>query len=130
MSKLIGYTKEQRIASNRYSSIKSRVKYNLEDYWAREDFIDWYINEEKKCFYCKCTQSELNSFYQKNSSKRKNTRGKTLEVDRIKDEKYNRNNCRLSCYWCNNAKSDVFSFEQFKPIGNAIGNAIKKIIIS
>lgn len=127
MSKWIPYTEEQRVASNRYSSIKSRVTYNLENYWSREDFIYWYVNKEKKCCYCECSQSELDSFYNKNASKRKSTRGKTLEIERKCDEKYSKENCELSCYWCNNAKSDVFSYEEFKPIGFEIGKAIKNI---
>lgn len=121
------YTEEERVASNRYSSIKSRVKYNLGSFWPREDFIKWYINEEKKCCYCGCSQNELEIFYSKNSSKRKTTRGKTLEIERIKDKEYTESNCKLSCYWCNNAKSDVFSYDSFKPIAVAIGKAIKNI---
>lgn len=41
MSEWVPYTEEQRVASNRYSSIKSRVTYNLEEHCSREDFISW-----------------------------------------------------------------------------------------
>lgn len=121
------YTDEQKFASNRYSSIKARVNYPLEEAWPRADFINWFINKEKKCCYCGCTQSELDSFYNKNASKRKLTRGKTLEVERKEDKEYTRNNCELSCYWCNNAKSDVFAFDEFLPIGTQIGKVIRSI---
>jgi hypothetical protein len=119
------YSDEQKTASKRYSSLQSRVEYNLEDYWDREEFIDWYITKEKKCCYCGCTMDELTAFYKSDKSKRKRTRGQNLEIERKEDEKYSENNCDLACYWCNNAKSDVFDVEEFEPIGKAIGDAIK-----
>lgn len=118
----------QRYASNRYSSIKQRVDYNLEKYWTREDFISWYEDELKVCCYCGCTVDELQLFYDLNNSKRKITRGKSLEIERKKDEPYSPDNCKLSCYWCNNAKSDVFTFEEFQQIGESIGEVIKNRI--
>ena len=121
------YTEEQKLASNRYSSIKARVAYKLEEVWPREDFINWLISKEKKCCYCGCTQCELEKFYENNESKRKRTRGKTLEIERKEDKAYSSSNCELSCYWCNNAKSDVFSFDEFLPIGFEIGKAIRSI---
>ncbi len=126
------YSKEEKIASNKYSSIKSRVKkkqeYDLEECWKREDFIKWYIKSEKKCYYCKSTESEIKSFYKKTDSKRKSTRGNNLEIDRTEDGKYSESNCKLVCYWCNNAKSDVFSSIEFKSIGREIGLVIKEIL--
>lgn len=41
---------------------------------------------------------------------------------------YNANNCVFACYWCNNAKTDAFTDEEFMPIGKAIGVAIKEIL--
>jgi len=32
------------------------------------------------------------------------------------------------CYWCNNAKSNFFTKDEFAPIAKEIGKAIKKII--
>lgn len=129
MVEWVKYTKEQKTASDKYSSIKSRVKkkpgYNLEDFWTREDFIDWYIGIEKRCCYCNSTESEIENFYNKTLSKRNGTRGRRLEIERKKDTEYTRENCLLSCYWCNNAKSDVFTFDEFKGIGKAIGNIIR-----
>lgn len=119
------YSDDQKKASQRYSSLQSRVKYDLNLFWSRQDFIDWYLSKEKKCCYCKCTEDEIKAFYDTDSSKRKRTRGQTLEIERIKDEKYSEDNCELACYWCNNAKSDVFTFDEFKPIGKAIGETIK-----
>ncbi len=124
MSRVNKYTDKEQKISNRYSSIKSRVE-NLDKYWPREDFIDWYKNEPKICCYCKSTEEELARFYERNNSKRKGTRGQTLEIERIEDREYSRKNCKLSCYWCNNAKSDTFTYSEFKKIGLEIGAVIK-----
>jgi hypothetical protein len=123
MNKWVSYTVEQKKASDRFSRIKSRFK-NLENHWTREKFIDWFINKDKKCFYCKCTQAELDIFYNLHPSKRYLTRGKSLEIERKDDKEYSEENCEFACYWCNNAKSDVFSSEEFMPIGKAIGEVI------
>jgi|TARA_B110000902_G_C14124568_1_gene519547 hypothetical protein len=136
------YSAEKKIASQRYSSIKSRViktravvsavgpakkdGYFLEKYWKRADFINWYVNGEKKCCYCETSSEDLSKFYDSNKSKRKLTRGQSLEIERKEDTEYTEDNCKLCCYWCNNAKSDVFSFEEFTKIGQAIGLVIKE----
>jgi hypothetical protein len=122
------YTEKEKIASDRYTEIKSRVYYDLEQYWSRKDFINWYITKTQKCCYCHCTLEELAKFYDLTNSKRKNTRGKSLEIDRREDNQYTENNCDFCCYWCNNAKSDVFSFDEFHHIGKAIGEVIKEKI--
>ena len=41
---------------------------------------------------------------------------------------YNKNNCVVACAWCNNAKTDAFSYDEFKPIGVKIGEKIKSIL--
>ena len=44
-----------------------------------------------------------------------------MEVDRKKpNEEYHIKNLALCCYWCNNAKTDEFSEEDFKVIGSVI----------
>ena len=118
----------EKIASNRYSSIKARVDYKLSDYWTRDDFIKWYTEKDKVCCYCGCTEKEISDFYSapKEERAKRITRGKSLEIERKKDQKYSEDNCELSCYWCNNAKSDVFTYEEFIPIGKVIGDTIKK----
>jgi len=48
-------------------------------------------------------------------------RGKRLEVDRIESkEPYSPENCVLACYPCNNAKSDVFTYQEFIEIGKTV----------
>lgn len=120
------YSADENAASKRYSSLKSRVQYDLESSWTRENFIKWYVGQtSRKCCYCGCNEEELKAFYMANESKRKRTRGRSLEIERKEDEPYSERNCELACYWCNNAKSDVFTVKEFEPIGKAIGRAIK-----
>ena len=127
----MAYTKLEKVASNRYSSIKSRTKKSRNNInnWKREDFIQWYVEEIKECYYCKCTEEELSKFHKLDKYKSKrNKRGTSLEIERKEDIGYEQSNCILACYWCNNAKSDAFSFDEFKPVGISIGKAIKKAI--
>ena len=94
-----------------------------------EAFEQWYINQQKECYYCNTTQEEIDQLIARfpNLSKRLVTRGKSLEIERLEpNEKYaNIDNLRLACYWCNNAKSDVFTAEEFKPIGIEIGKVLR-----
>jgi hypothetical protein len=98
--------------------------------WKKEDFVAWYKKKENKgCAYCGLTKEELNIIAKKNllPSSRSLKRGKSFEVDRINPKGgYVKKNCCLSCYWCNNAKSDVFTFDEFKPIGEAMAKVIRK----
>ena len=130
-------TEEIKVASDRYVSIQERViitkskdgvikkhGYRLENYWKIDDFVEWYVNEKKECCYCKTSSEELFEFYQSTNSKR--PRGQSLEIERVQDTEYTRVNCKLCCYWCNNAKSDFFSIDEFEKIGVAIGVVIQE----
>lgn len=70
------------------------------------------------------SSEELSEFCKRTDSKR--PRGQSLEIERKEDTKYTEENCELCCYWCNNAKSDIFSFNEFTKIGLAIGLVIKE----
>jgi hypothetical protein len=93
---------------------------------SRGEFLKWYLEEPKKCFYCGSSAKEVEKFFKTHKSKR-DTRGNSLEIDR-KDPRggYKKSNCVFSCYYCNNAKSDIFSEEEFKSIGVAIGKVIRQ----
>ena len=87
-----------------------------------QSFYTWYenrVNEQKGCCeYCYLS-GDTKKYYQKRF--RKGRRGFNLEVDRKNaKEQYSPGNCVLACYPCNNAKSDVFSYEEFLEIGKAI----------
>jgi 5-methylcytosine-specific restriction endonuclease McrA len=57
------------------------------------------------------------------------SRGFWLEIDRVNPkENYSVQNCVLSCYFCNNDKSDVFDGENYKDfMKNRVG-FLRKIL--
>lgn len=96
------------------------------DFW---DFHKWYTNTVRKCYYCNITEEQIRTLIDKGKikTKRLSTRGKTLEIDRREPNKpYDEiANLVFCCYWCNNAKTDEFEEEEFKPIGMEIGKALR-----
>lgn len=89
-----------------------------------KDFYNWYLQHEqnKCCVYCGITEKQIEILFSKDDKLTKRNRGKKLELDRkspnlpYDDTK----NIVWACYWCNNAKTDTFSFEEFKIIGKTI----------
>jgi hypothetical protein len=76
-------------------------------------------SERRVCGYCGITEKQIHILIKEKeiNTKRITTRGQTLEIDRIRPhETYVKDNILLSCYWCNNAKSDEFSLDEFKSI--------------
>lgn len=84
-------------------------------------FKAWFDKVAKKCAYCQITQREIERLWSVEELTKRN-RGKNLEIDRkMPNEKYdNIGNLVLSCYWCNNAKTDTFTHDEFLEIGKAI----------
>ena len=70
------------------------------------------------CEYCGIEENELYFLETKRLG-----RGARLEYDRLEDTDYNLDNIVLACYWCNNAKTDTFTVEEFKEIARGI-NAV------
>jgi len=88
-----------------------------------EEFYEWFISQEQKCCYCEITEQEIEQLdLLSNGQLTKRTRGKHLELDRkIPELSYDLfDNLALACYWCNNAKTDTFTHDEFKIIGKAI----------
>ena len=108
-----------------YSTYWRIKKNNCCEEWqtSSRNFYNWYQEQADKqknrCAYCDlpgCTKQYYGKTF------RKCRRGLTLEVDRKDNTKpYSPSNCVLACYPCNNAKSDVFSYEEFLEIGQVIG---------
>lgn len=106
------------------SSIYRRIKKNCCVEWRTDanKFYEWYAVQSTKqnhcCYYCHLpgdTKRHYGKWF------RDGRRGQRLEVDRIESkEPYSPENCVLACYPCNNAKSDVFSYEEFLEISKAI----------
>ena len=99
-------------------------------------FKEWYENQNSSCSYCGLTDKEsIILFNNYPESTRGGKRGKRLELDR-KDSKITNygediENLTLACYWCNNAKTNYFTYEEFKIIGKSLSiiqkNRLNKI---
>ena len=92
-------------------------------------------NNSPQCHYCGITEAIINDIiieteYNIDSTMRFHTkrfynRGLSMEIDQIKPSMgYVEDNMVLCCYWCNNAKSDEFSYHEFKLF---IAPSIRKI---
>ncbi len=105
-----------------------------------EQFCNWYKPEVYAlgCAYCGTTNEISEALYkmQKNGTRpdatRGGKRGKRLELDRVDPNKqYDElENIVWCCYWCNNAKTNFFTRQEFTPIAIEIGKSIKKIMDS
>ena len=90
------------------------------------EFYDWYIEKQKamSCFYCGIKEDQIQQVIPKTLFEKLwgGKRGKKLELERkIHDEKYsNINNLDFACTWCNNAKTNTFTCEEFKEIAKGI----------
>ena len=103
-----------------------------------DQFYNWFNKEsfEKGCFYCGTTIKTSEALYKiqqdglRPDATRGGKRGKRLELDRVDPNlPYdNLDNIVWCCYWCNNAKSNFFTKDEFEPIAKEIGKAIKKIM--
>lgn len=106
---------------------KSKFKetINTESFWK---FKEWYEKTERKCFYCGITENQISELFNKGELYTKRSRGRKLEIERLSpNEPYeNLENLVFSCYWCNNAKTDTFTSDEFKIIGKEIGKIWKK----
>lgn len=109
------------------------------------EFYEWFIAQPKKCCYCGVPQDQIdirtndksyhpNSPYQRLKRKK---RGVSLEIERVitfkeqngeisYDNVYSKDNCRLACHVCNNAKSDFISVQEFELIARGIHNFWKE----
>lgn len=91
-----------------------------------EDFKEKFFksDEFRKCAYCGVPEDKLNLLKTVRAG-----RGNRLEYDRVKSRDgmdkigYSLDNIVLSCYWCNNAKTDTFSASEFKEIARGINQA-------
>jgi 5-methylcytosine-specific restriction endonuclease McrA len=78
---------------------------------------------ELACEYCELTESDFRQLIERDlvRTKRLSTRGSTFEFDcRDPEQGYTKDNVALCCYWCNNAKTDEYSTEEFKPVALAL----------
>jgi 5-methylcytosine-specific restriction endonuclease McrA len=128
LSKWYEELKEERLNIAAIRILWLRKKINL----PFRDFYYWYLKHEKKCVYCDIREPEIHHLLDTNRlhTKRLATRGKKLELDR-KDPNLHYddlNNLVFACYWCNNAKTDTFTFEEFKQVGEVFKGIWKRRI--
>lgn len=81
-----------------------------------QNFYKWYKKEPQECYYCHIKQDELDELWSKELiSSKANKFSATLHIERLNsNEPYSRDNCRLACAVCNNAKSDMISEQDFR----------------
>lgn len=96
-----------------------------------QEFLAFYgdDNKERACIWCGINENKIDLLIVNKliDTKRLSTRGRKMEVDRLRpNEGYVEGNIALCCYWCNNAKTDEFDEDEFIPIGNAIGEVFRK----
>lgn len=98
---------------------------NTSSFW---EFKNWYERTERKCFYCGITEEQISKLFKSGKVYTKRNRGRKLEIERLSpNEPYeNLENLVFSCYWCNNAKTDTFTSDEFKNIGKEIAKIWKK----
>jgi hypothetical protein len=102
-----------------YSTNKSK----LSGFQGRQDFINWYLHEihfnENKCHYCKTSILDIRKLLNAGLIagrlvKGGGLRGPNFEIDRMNPNGiYEWRNCVLSCYYCNNDKSNTFDYETY-----------------
>jgi len=89
----------------------------------KDEFVKWFENTIKaqdfKCYYCDTSIFDICSLINQDKLKTRKTgygtRGPNLEVDRkINSNGYTKENCVLSCYYCNNDKSYILDSEVYK----------------
>lgn len=106
-----------------------------------QQFKKWYESQTKVCHYCGITEAEVQEivkkgfltsarFPQQNGKPiRGQNRGIYLEIDRKDNSKgYSEQNCVLACYFCNNDKSDIFSYEQYKEFLTNRAKFLKRLL--
>jgi len=103
----------------------SHVKYinHFQEVLSRNAFEE--LKSQQKCSYCGISEIQINELGEKGKlyNKRSDTRGYSLEIDRMNPNKeYTFDNICMSCYWCNNAKTDEFTVKEFENIAHAIND--------
>lgn len=109
-------SKIRQIWKKKFKAAKSK------DYTSFYNFKRWYEKTNKACHYCKITKPQLDELWKKDSELTIRKRGRNLEIERLKPKSdYDEiDNLVFSCYWCNNAKTDTFTEEEFKELGKVI----------
>ncbi len=88
----------------------------------QQDFIVWYLNQKKNCFYCDIPEISVIKFAKGKMRSR-------LTIDRVEPKgNYEFKNIVLACGICNFIKSDILTKEEMLKVGKIIKIKWKKII--
>jgi len=91
----------------------------MNNFLSKEEFYNWFKVQPRACSYCGITEEKLEVIFNfdHGSLYTKRGRGRVLEIDRIDSSEnandYSKTNCALSCYLCNNNKSDLITKDEF-----------------
>ena len=121
-------TKIKELLRNELKPLKDKYKEKFEKIFPLKEF-EKMTKDETTCSYCGISLDQIKALGEnkKLNNKRSDTRGYTLEIDRmLPNLEYIEENCCLACYWCNNAKTDEFSPIEFKPIARGINEIWNK----
>lgn len=95
-----------------------------------DEFEQWYMDQLQECYYCALTQRESAILFESfPEATREGRRGRNLELDRKNPTiSYGETleNLVLACYWCNNAKTNYFTADEFGSIGLSIGRVNRR----
>jgi hypothetical protein len=122
--------KEKIRVANNYNRAKHK------GFTDKYDFADWFVNQLKEnnceCHYCGTSIHDIRKLINAGLLKERKTgfgyRGKILEVDK-NDDDYTKDQCVLSCYYCNNDKSYTSEKDDYKEHFGANGNIYFKKLL-
>jgi hypothetical protein len=122
---LTNYNQEQVTRLENYYRTNRRKLVGFETF---NQFNQWFNqasdNNQHKCHYCNISILDIRRLINSGIINGRLVRGGSLrgpnfEIDRMDPfGEYNQDNCVLSCYYCNNDKSNTFSYTTYK---NVIG---------
>jgi len=121
------FCSNKNIKENPLKDIYKKLKYDyisnaIENNFTLEQWKSMY--RKTSCAYCGVTNEQIDALRNKKKITSKSGRGFNLEVDRmLPNLEYSYDNCCMSCYWCNNAKTDEFLPNEFKEIAIGINKA-------
>lgn len=120
----------------KYSHIKEfydRYGQNRPDFFKDAiAFIEWYVEQDSRCHYCKISQESLRKIVSKRGGNLTYNEGSkrasgSLEIEKLDPNKgYTLENSVLACPFCNNAKSNLIKDSDWKKyFAEAMENYLK-----
>ena len=115
--------KEEFLKNEKVRIGKLYSKKHRKGFPSKDEFVKWFENTIKsqnyKCYYCDTSIFDIRSLIKQEKLKTRKTgygrRGPIFEIDRkINSNGYTKENCVLSCYYCNNDKSYILDSETYK----------------